>query len=51
ADSDGVFFLWNLKVRRKYSVGTEAAGFSHSTHELYLDEEYTDLGRILLSEL
>lgn len=51
ADSDGVFFLWNLKVRRKYSVGIEAAGFSHSTRELYLDEEYTDLGRILLSEL
>jgi len=48
-DSDGVFFFWNLEIRRKYSVDIKADGFSHSTRELYIDEEYTDLGRIYLT--
>ena len=51
ADSDGVFFFWDLTIRTKYSVSIEADGFSHSTREFYLDKEYTDLGRILISEL
>lgn len=47
-DSDGVFFFWDLKIRRKYSVSIEAAGFSHSKLECYLDGEYIDLGTILI---
>ena len=50
-DSDGVFFFWNLKVRRRYSINIEASGFSPVTRELRLDEEYTDLGRIPVRRL
>ena len=48
-DSDGLFFFWSLKIRRRYSVTIEADGFSQSTRELYLDREYTDSGRIPIS--
>ena len=51
ADSDGVFFFWNLKIRRKYLLDIETDGFSRSTRELYLDAEYTDLGPVLITEL
>jgi len=50
-DSDGVFFFWDLKIRRRYSLKIEADGFSTSIHELHLDEEYTDLGRIVVKEV
>jgi Fe-S-cluster-containing dehydrogenase component len=48
-DADGIFFFWDLEGRRKYSLSIEANGFSPHTLELYLDEEYRDLGRIFLS--
>lgn len=51
AGSDGCFFFWDLKVREQYSVRIEADGFVPSTRELYLDKEYTDLGKIVISEL
>ena len=50
-DSNGVFFFWDLKIRGKYFVSIEADGFSHRTLELYLDEEYTDLRKILIYEI
>ena len=45
-DSDGVFFFWDLKVRRKYLIGIEADGLSYGPREVCPDEEYTDLGKI-----
>ena len=50
-DSDGVFFFWDLKVGRKYSLKIEADGISTSVHELHLDGEYTDLGKIAVQEV
>jgi len=49
--SDGVFFFWNLKVRREYWVGIEFHDFRHRKLKLYLDEEYMELGRIPITRL
>jgi Fe-S-cluster-containing dehydrogenase component len=49
-DSDGVFFFWSLKSRKKYWVTVEVNGFSQGKHELYLDTEYKDWGTIPISE-
>jgi len=48
-DSDGVFFFWDLKTQNKYSVSIKNQKGSHSTRELYVDEEYIDLGTIFLT--
>jgi len=49
-NSEGVFFFWNLKNRRRYLVTVEANGFSQGKRELYLETEYTDSGTIPISE-
>lgn len=50
-DSDGVFFFWNLEIRKRYTISIKTDGFVRTTRELYLDEEYTDLGLIEIPEL
>ncbi len=48
-DSEGIFFFWCLRVRKKYLITIEAQGLARSTRELYLEREYTDSGRIVIS--
>lgn len=45
-DKEGVFFFWALEVRKGYFLRIDADGVPPVTREIYLEEEYTDLGRI-----
>jgi Fe-S-cluster-containing dehydrogenase component len=44
-DEQGIFFFWNLKVQGKYSMRIEANGLILNQVEVYLNKEYTDLGK------
>ena len=48
-DAEGVFFFWNLKVGTTHSMNIAANGFSAIKRKIHLDEEYIDLGKILIS--
>jgi Fe-S-cluster-containing dehydrogenase component len=45
-DSNGVFFFWDLAVRKTYTLRIEAQGLSPVVRDLYLDDSYTDLGAL-----
>ncbi|MFC1905053.1 4Fe-4S dicluster domain-containing protein [Chloroflexota bacterium] len=48
-DSEGVFFFWNLGVGGAYSATITAEGFIPSIRKLHINEDYTDLGNIMIS--
>jgi hypothetical protein len=47
-DSSGVFFFWDLRMRKCYAVRIEAEGCALYTCEISLDDEYTDIGTLAL---
>jgi len=48
-DSDGIFFFWNLRFGSTYLLSIRANGFPLNEREICLDEEYMNLGEILIS--